>query len=643
MPNVRLRDPHAEVLGAVLVVAALLIGVSIAESGEPVVVAVDTVRVTATPIMAEEEVNLYGGTVTLVGRQQVEDLSAQDLPSALRLLPGVTISRYNLIGSYGGGEGGSVYIRGQGAGRPGSEIKVYVDGAPREVGVWSHPVMDIVPIDYASSIEVHKGPQPYDYAGTFGTVDLRTMRCVTPGYEASLDLTFGEYGTYGGVLRHGGKVKAFDYYLGGTHRQSDGHRPHADGQIGSLFLRLGLAARSSVRLAYILQHTDNWNRDPGHAAEPTPERDKFATNTLTHNLRLDHDGIGFKGYAVFYYEDGRIRWEKDHLDGPETPPGNSDTDWQNYGFRGSEDMNWGDLGLTVGLEVEDEGGEFRNMTVSGYVPFQYEGRFTTTAPALAARYRVGLGPGALVPSMGLRYYSHSSFPSEPAPHAGLIFEWRGNKIFAAFARGVSYPGVYSVGIASSTIGTLEAEVLDHAEAGVDAALNPSVRLQASVFSDKADNLLQWTPAGLVNVRDYEVNGLEASSALDLRRNLSVYVSVTLLDPGHEKVPRVPSLSGSVGAYYGPLSWLRLAVDLEYVDEQYVFNARSGEGAIADLEMLPGYFVANASVGFVVSPYVRVPCELSLGIENLTDKYYAFQPGYPMPGRSVFLVASLGSG
>lgn len=99
MPNVRLRDPHAEVLGAVLVVAVLLIGVSIAESGEPVVVAVDTVSVTATPIMAEEEVNLYGGTVTLVGRQQVEDLSAQDLPSALRLLPGVAISRYNLIGS----------------------------------------------------------------------------------------------------------------------------------------------------------------------------------------------------------------------------------------------------------------------------------------------------------------------------------------------------------------------------------------------------------------------------------------------------------------------------------------------------------------------------------------------------------------
>lgn len=57
-------------------------------------------------------------------------------------------------------------------------------------------------------------------------------------------------------------------------------------------------------------------------------------------------------------------------------------------------------------------------------------------------------------------------------------------------------------------------------------------------------------------------------------------------------------------------------------------------------------MANAGIGFVLSDYVRMPCELSLGslgIENLTDEYYAFQPGYPMPGRTVFFIARLGSG
>ena len=627
---------------AVLGLCTILMATCLAYGGDQAVVQIDTVEVTATPIMAEEDVTLYGGRTTSVGWRQVADLNAHDLPSALRLLPGVTISRYNLLGSYGGGEGGSVYVRGQGAGRPGSEIKVYVDGAPREVGVWSHPVMDVVPTDYASSMEVHKGPQPNEYSGTFGTVDLRTMQRIQQGHETMFSLTFGEWSSYGGMLRHGGKVDAFDYYLGASYRQSEGHRPHADGEMGSLFMRLGLDVTGSVHVGYVLQHTDNWSRDPGRIEEPTPERDKFATNTLTHNLRFDHDGAGFDGYALLYYEDGRIRWEKDHINGPETPAGNSDTDWSNYGLRFSEDVTWHSLGITAGLEVEDEGGEFRNSTVYGTVPFKYEGRFTTVAPSLAARYRVGLRTGSLITSMGLRYYSHSRFSSMAAPHAGLIFEWRDYKIFTTYARGVSYPGVYSVGVASETVEELEAEVLDHVEAGANAAWDTWLRLQVSVFHDRSDNLMQWTPDGLTNVRDYEINGFEISSTLSPRRRFSLLMAFTYLGPKRERTPRTPAFSLSAGVNYEPVSKVRLNLDLEYVDEQYAFNARSGEGEIADLEKLPSYSLANASVALVLSEYTRFPCELSIAVENITDECYAFQPGYPMPGRTVFVVARLGS-
>ena len=633
-------------LSAFALLWAVMAGAQSSQAGEAetrdlAVVTIDTVEVTSTPIMAEQDVTLYGGVTASVGRRQLEDLYANDLPSALRLLPGVTISRYNLLGSYGGGEGGSIYVRGQGAARPGSEIKVYVDGAPREVGVWSHPVMDIVPTDYASSIDVYKGPQPSRYAGTFGTVELRTMQRIEPDYETSIDLVFGQYDSYGGVFRHGGKFRGFDYYLGGTYKQSDGHRPHADGKIGSMFFRVGIEAMGGVHLGYILQHTDNWSRDPGRVEGPVPERDRFATNTLTHNVKLEHEGVGSRGYAVLYYESGEIRWEKDHLDGPETPAGNSDTDWKNYGFRCSENLTRGPLGITAGLEVEDEGGEFRNTTLSGYMPFRYGGRFTTVAPALAARYRMGLGPGALIPSAGLRYYSHSRFASESAPHAGLVYDWSHYRVFAAYARGVSYPGAYSLGVASSTIDTLKAEVLDHVETGVNASWGSLLTLQTSIYRDRADNLMQWTPAGLVNVRRYDVYGLEISGALSPHRDLSLYAAVTVLEPGSEKTPRVPGFSGSAGANYGPVAWLRFTLDIEYVAEQYAYNARSGEGAILALEKLPAYFVANTGVGFPLTEHVNAPLEVSVGVENITDESYAFQPGYPMPGRTVFLSARLG--
>jgi outer membrane cobalamin receptor len=635
-----MRKMRLETTIPAVLIGMMLLSAAYACATEPPAVVIDTVHVTSTPILAEESIAPYGGAITSVGRQQVKDLNAGDLPSALRLLPGVTISRYNLLGSYGGGEGGSIYIRGQGAGRPGSEIKIYVDGAPREVGVWSHPVMDIVPTDYASSIDVHKGPQPYSYPGTFGAVDLTTARRHQAGYETALDLNLAEYNTRGGVVRHGGRIGNFDYYAGVTYRESDGHREHADGRIESQFVRLGLESPSYCHIGYVLQHTDNWSRDPGPVDGAIPERDKFATETLTHNLRLDHGGGTFKGFAVFYYEDGQIRWEKDHLDSPETPPGNSDTDWENYGFRTSEDLSWGNLAVTLGLEIEDEGGEFRNTTVSGMVPFKYEGRFTTTSPALAARYRIDAGAGELIPSAGLRYYGHSRFDSQAAPHAGLQYRRDAWKAFVSYARGISYPGVYTIGVAAETIDDLEPEVLDHMEAGVNASLAGNARIQASVFRDRSDNLMQYTPDGLINVRNYEVNGFEVSSTVSPRRDISLYGAFTLMDAKDEKTPRVPAISISMGANYKPWPRLRLTLDAEYVDEQYAFNGRSGTGEIAGVERLEGYFVASAGIGYDISDWTPLDWELSLTVENLTDEVYGFQPGYEMPGRTVSLAAHL---
>ena len=42
----------------------------------------------------------------------MDNLNAADLGTALRRTPGVNISRYNPIGSFGGAEGGGIFIRG---------------------------------------------------------------------------------------------------------------------------------------------------------------------------------------------------------------------------------------------------------------------------------------------------------------------------------------------------------------------------------------------------------------------------------------------------------------------------------------------------------------------------------------------------
>ena len=103
------------------------------------------VVVTGNPIIESNNLDQFSGFSTRVSESQIKDLGALDLAAALRMTPGVQISRYNEVGSYSGDQGGNVYIRGLGASRPGSEIKTYLDGVPVYMGVWNLPLMDLLP------------------------------------------------------------------------------------------------------------------------------------------------------------------------------------------------------------------------------------------------------------------------------------------------------------------------------------------------------------------------------------------------------------------------------------------------------------------------------------------------------------------
>ena len=120
-----------------------------------------TVTVVANPIIEEVRTDAYSAVSAVVTESQLKDLNAVDLASALRRTPGVSISRYNPVGSFGGDQGGAVMIRGMGASRPGAEIMTYIDGIPFYMPNWGHPLLDMLPVNGMSSITVLKGCLPW--------------------------------------------------------------------------------------------------------------------------------------------------------------------------------------------------------------------------------------------------------------------------------------------------------------------------------------------------------------------------------------------------------------------------------------------------------------------------------------------------
>ena len=106
-----------------LITGGLSVSPVIAQGEEQPLKTLDPIYVTDRPIIEGNRTDDYGSMKTVITEQQVEDLNAQDIETALRQAPGVNMSRFNPVGSFGGAEGGGIFIRGMGSSRPGAEIK----------------------------------------------------------------------------------------------------------------------------------------------------------------------------------------------------------------------------------------------------------------------------------------------------------------------------------------------------------------------------------------------------------------------------------------------------------------------------------------------------------------------------------------
>ncbi len=613
------------------------------EAGEERMLTLEPMEVKAPPlpVLESEITSDFGGSVVTVTRSQIDGLNAQDLGAALKRVPGVNISRYNVIGAFGGGDGGAFYIRGHGAARPGSEIRVYVDGAPREVGVWAHPLLDIVNIDHAETVKVYKGPQPQEFGGLFGAVDVQSRRREQPGTETDIRFGYGSHETFVGQVHHGGREGKVDYYGGVSYKESDGHRDHSAGEVSSAMGRIGYTFSDEFNIAYILNATDNFAEDPGPASGPTPERERFDTETIDHIIRLEHNALNAEGFGVAWYEDGKIRWKQDRIGGPDSPPGASKTDWENYGFRGRETVRLDALSLTAGLEAESYGGESRTVAVSGFTPFEFDGRFEILSPSLGAVYEIPVNETTVLkPSAGVRYSAHDEFDDETAPHAGLTLEGQDWSLFGTYARGVHFPGVYIVGISEESVDVLEAETMDHFEVGGTLRLSEDLSVRAVGFHDEVSGFIV-PPPPFRNAGEGELTGAELTGEFRLGERLSGFAGLTWLDTDPADYPRSPEWSTTAAVSVRLLDPVLLELDAQYVDEQMVGNRRSPEAAFTRFEQIDSYVLVNARLSYEFGGGEGVPpSRLYVAGENLTDEDYEVWADYPMPGAMVMAGAEL---
>jgi len=628
--------------------------------------AVEEVRVVAPPLIEGNHVNRLGSQVTTVGRDQIHDLNATDLPSALRRTPGVTISRYNLVGGFGGAQGGAIYIRGMGSGRPGAEIVTMVDGVPKFVGVWTHPLLDTLSVNIADSIDVYKGAQPVLFGPmTYGAVNIHTKRRTTPGFETRVESAGGKFGTWYEVAEHGGKIGPFDYYIVESYRGSSGHRPKANGKVEEWFGRVGLDIGKYLNLSFTVQHSDAWAKDPGRDYQAPPDREKFKVMDTTYMWTLTNEFDKARGYLKVYFDDGDIDWEHHkYIQRPGYPGAvryyESQTDWHNAGIRVQEKIEpWKGGEVVIGLDYDSYGGRFEEDCAevpSGFLWYPGSERFHNVQPYFAVSHMFGSKDSwYVIPSAGVRLNLHNEFQDRWTPQAGIVVGYKDTEFHFYYARNVNYPGVYAIfqyqlwrmiNNAGQDPHDIKPEIVDHFEYGLSHKFTDWLKADITAFHDRGKNAFSFVQQAppyppimfYGDQKRWHSDGIELTATLTPNPDFAVFAGVTFLHARMEAeaMPNAPEVSFMSGLTWRFLERFQLNLDAQYISKQYKDNPRFPDDP-TERERINGYFLMNGKVSCRVTPKdSKVQGTVFAYVENITSTSYELREDYPAPGTTYLI-------
>lgn len=602
-----------------------------------------TIEVIGSPIIEEANIDSFSFVSSVVTEEQLKNQNALDLAAALRRTPGVQISRFNPVGAFGGGEGGGVYIRGMGASRPGSEIKIYIDGIPYYMGTWNHPLLDLLPLNAMSSITVYKSPQPQISGNNFASVNLITKRATQEGTQGNARLSAGSFSTLIEQVDLVGKQGDWDYTLAQGYAKSDGHRDNADGELNNAMAHLGRTLNTHWSTGINLLYTNNKASDPGDERVAAPSiAPKYNTRATMAAMNLSHQHGTWQGDIRVYRNSGEGNWLDQAVDK------DTYTDFEMSGLRWKETVSpWEHGRLVAGIDSDALSGKVREAASS--VDFETD-TFRINSPYVALNHSFALDSGwTVTPSAGVRYYDHSEFDSTTAPHAGLSLMSETMTLFVNASKGINYPGLETPVLAAyiPPLGTswqnLEAEELDHTEAGGQFYLSDATQLDVTLFKDKVKNRYVFAfpptvapPPQFLNLGEYEMRGAELALTQTISEGWRLFGAVTLLDPSIDELPYTPDRAATLGVS-GKIGNISLAVDAQYQSETLALNRTRNPDAV-NTEKVSGFSVVNARTAYPM-PVLGDRGELFLAVENLFDRDYAYQPGYPMAGRGAQLGVS----
>jgi iron complex outermembrane receptor protein len=557
-------------------------------------------------------------TVSVVSNEKIENSSESALlPVLSGQVPGLFVTQRGITGfGVSTGAAGQISLRGIG-GSPNTQVLILLNGNPQFMGIMGHPLPDAYVASDVEKVEVIRGPAStlYGTNAMGGVINIITKEQKENGFTGNARLMYGSYNTQKYMASGGFKKKKFNVFASFNHDQTDGHRDSSDFSINNGYLRAGydINQHLSINADFSLANFD--------ATDPGTEGSK-AGNTIDITrgmgaVALDNKFGKTSGSVRFFYNFG----EHDITDGFHSKDNNFGiVFYQAFNlFKGNT--------VTFGADYKKYGGIAENVKAMNGNGMVFGD--TTVWEMAGYAYIQQEILEKLVLNAGFRLEHNSVFGNEPVPTGGLAYHLTSaTTLKASIAKGFRSPTIRELYLWTPPANEdLKPERMTNYEIGLlQKLLQNKLSLELTLFKSEGDNLIQAVTGtnGMKyqNTGEFSNTGIEFAGTyyptdfLTINANYS-YISMD------EAIVATPEQQLFAGGTY-KRDKLSINLSVQHISNLYTLVTPA-------VVKKDSYTLLNSRIAYSIHRFADV----FVKGENLTDKKYYINDGYPMPGFIAF--------
>jgi iron complex outermembrane receptor protein len=530
-------------------------------------------------------------------------------------VPGLFVTERGITGfGVSTGSAGQITLRGIG-GSPNTQVLVLLNGNPQFMGIMGHPLADAYEASDVEKVEVIRGPAStlYGTNAMGGVINIITKEQKEDGFKANARLMYGSYNTQKYMVNGGFKKNGLSVFASFNHDQTNGHRDSSDFKINNGYFRVGYDINKNFKINGDFSLANFDGTDPGQEGYKAGY-----TYDITRGMgavALDNKFDKTSGSLRFFYNFG----EHNITDGFHSKD-------KNYGiifyqafnlFRGNT--------ITIGTDYKKYGGIAENVKAMNGNGMVF-GDTTVYELAGYAYIQQELFT-KLTLNAGFRLEHNSVFGNEPVPTGGLAYRPTSTTTLkASVSKGFRSPTIRELYLWTPANVNLRPERMMNYEIGVlQNLLKNKVALELTLFKANGDNLIQtvMTSTGPKNENTgkFSNTGVEFAGTFKLSYMFTLnatYSYISMKEPIVASPEQQLFLSGTY-----KLNRFNFNLSVQHIHNLYT--------QVTPQEVKNSYTLLNSRVSFMINRYIDV----FIKGENLTNKKYYINYGYPMPGIIVF--------